>query len=537
MTPDFRIAPFHLDQTALDWVEARFAAMSDKQKLGQLFNILLLDTSEAALQTVLQHQPGSIAIHHPGTPEQAQARLARLNAALAAPLLVAADLEGSFSAPPGTTVMPNPLGMAAAGSVEDTAAAISLIAGQAAEYGINWSFTPQIDINHAFKSAITATRGFGSNLQTIRAHGLAAMTALQGAGTAACAKHWPGEGYDDRDQHLVTTINPLSLAEWKASFGLLYRALIDEGVLSVMSAHIAFPAWLDTLPGAKADRLRPASINKYLNIDLLRGELGFNGLIVSDATPMAGLSSFSHRRNHLPEIIANGCDVILFTDDIAQDIAWLEAALADGRLSWDRVNDAVRRQLALKAAINLHKPAAPRAPRNRAADEEFAVAYRARSITLVHDHPKTLPLSPARHRKILLVSKGVVFPFAPKPLPLALPDLLRAEGFEVTLHPWGTPVDPTGHDLLLYVQADETLLTRGTIFIDWREMTGSFIHAMQRPWHDIPTLMVSLGYPYHLYDAPSMPTYINAYSATPEMQQSLVGGTARAHGNDRLQPR
>src|SRR5690606_4024428 len=178
----------------------------------------------------------------------------------------------------------------------------------------------------------------------------------QANGVAATVKHWPGEGYDDRDQHLVTTVNPLSMAEWEQSFGRLYRKAIETGVMSVMSAHIALPAFIRAIdPEAGAEAFRPASLSRLLNEDLLRRELGFNGLIVSDATPMAGLGDWGPRDMVLPELVIAGCDVILFSDDPNGDLMRLVKAVADGRLSQDRVDEAVTRVLALKAALGLHK--------------------------------------------------------------------------------------------------------------------------------------------------------------------------------------
>ena len=100
--------------------------------------------------------------------------------------------------------------------------------------------------------------------------------------------------------------------------------------------------------------------------------------------------------------------------------------------------------------------------------------------------------------------------------------MLRQEGFEVTQFTPGTAVTRENFDLVLYLFGDETLLTRSHIFIDWLRLTGHFGKAMQRPWHSIPTLMVSFGYPYMLYDAPRVPTYINAYATTETMQRAVV---------------
>ncbi len=146
----------------------------------------------------------------------------------------------------------------------------------------------------------------------------------------------------------------------------------------------------------------------------------------------------------------------------------------------------------------------------------------ARAPTLVKDTQSLLPLDPVRHRRVLVITPGIVFPFSPQPLPFGLPDMLRDEGFEVTLHDSATRVSRDDFDLVLYLFGDETLLTRSHIFIDWLRLAGSFGKAMQRYWHDIPTAMISFGFPYLLYDAPRVPTYINAYASTESMQRAVV---------------
>jgi beta-N-acetylhexosaminidase len=271
---------------------------------------------------------------------------------------------------------------------------------------------------------------------------------------------------------------------------------------------------------------RPASVSRHLNEDLLRGDLGFRGLIVSDATPMAGLGSWSKRSQHLPELVSAGCDVILFSDDPDRDLGFLKAALADGRLSAARVDEAVTLQLALKAALGLHTGGIAAAFVPTAADRALVDGSLRAAPTLVKDVQGLLPLSAARHRRVLVLTPGIVFPFQNDPLPFALPDMLRAEGFEVTLHDAAQPfatadVSPDRFDLVLYLFGDETLLTRGRIFLDWRALTGHFGLAMQRHWHEVPTLLVSFGYPYLLYDAPRMPTVVNAYCTTDSMQRAV----------------
>jgi beta-N-acetylhexosaminidase len=397
------------------------------------------------------------------------------------------------------------------------------MAREARQVGINWSFTPVLDINAMFRSAIVATRGFGSDVATIERHALAQMRTFQKNGVAAAVKHWPGEGFDDRDQHLVTTVNPLTMEQWEANFGRLYRAAIDAGAMSVMAGHIALPSFIRTQnPDAGVEAYRPASISRDLVTTLLREELGFNGLVVSDATGMAGLKAWSTRGDYLPELLNAGCDIILFVDDPQQDYDYIAAAIDDGRLSWERVDEALRRQLALKAALGLHRPATELPAVDRDANKRLAEAAARRAPTLVKDTGALLPLDPEKHRRVLVFSTGVVFPFIPHPLPFALPDMLRAEGFEVTMAEKGTWVGPEDYDLILYLFGEETLLTRGHIFLDWLRLNGDFVSAMQRYWSDIPTVMISFGYPYYLYDAPRAPAYINAYSTTETMQRAVL---------------
>jgi len=517
-------APFNLDPAALSWVEETFGRLSADDKLRQLFNLLSAGDDAEAIARQQAFRPGAVTRMRGTDTARELAIIEGFNAQTPTPMLVSADLEGSRMSLASGAEWPNPLALAAIDDLEVTATVSRMMAEEARAVGINWSFTPVLDINAAFRSPIVATRGFGSDPDVIARHALTQMQVFQSHGIASAVKHWPGEGYDDRDQHLVTTINPLSMEEWEKTFGRLYRAAIEAGVLSVMSAHIALPAFVRARLGEDAgvEAFRPASISRLLNEELLRKQLGFNGLIVSDATPMAGLGAWSKRSEHLPEIIASGCDVILFSNDPDQDLNYLEAALADGRLSWARVDDAVLRQLAMKAALGLHLPTKPL---NQTAPDEaraYADTVARRSPTLVKDVHRTLPLDPEKHRRVLVFSGGIVFPFLPDPLPFILPELLAEKGFEVTLHSPDGEVTAENFDLILYLFGDETLLTRGRIFLDWLKLTGNFGTAMARHWHEIPTVLLSFGYPYLLYDAPRVPTYINAYSTTETMQRAVA---------------
>lgn len=521
MTDILRRAPFNLSDEAIAWVEATKARLTPAEKVGQLFVFHSMGQDPEALARLASLKPAGITRSYTPDLDYEAGFIEAAQAQANVPLLVSADLEGSRMSLAVGTEVPNPIALAA---VDDLAASrgISRIMGaEARAIGINWSFTPVVDLNKAWRSAIVATRGFGADIDTVQAQALAQIAEFQALGVAATVKHWPGEGFDDRDQHLVTTVNPLSMAEWRATFGRLYGAAIEAGVMSVMSAHIALPAY----GGDGVEAYRPASVSRALNIDLLRGELGFNGVIVSDATPMAGFGAWGTRSEMLPQVIENGCDIILFSPDAAADVALISAAVADGRISPARLDAALTRVLGLKAWAGLHSSApfrVDRAALKRPEAAVFAHSVTARAPHLVKDVAATLPLSVARHRRVLVVSGGVVVPFVPVPLPFDLPDMLRAEGFEVTLFTPGMKVIAEDWDLMLYLFGEETLLTRGRIHLDWLRLTGHFGEAMARRWHDIPTVMISFGWPYYLYDAARVPCYINAWATMPSMQSAVV---------------
>ncbi|MFM2058726.1 MAG: hypothetical protein RLY71_3111 [Pseudomonadota bacterium] len=531
-SPDdlLRAAPFHLDDDALAWVARCRAGLGGEQRLAQLFNVMVKADDAAHLDMLRRLQPGAITQFTMGGLEASVAAARSVQLAAEVPPLVSGDVEGGTISLDGSTPMPNQLGMAALRDEQDYRRALAVMMDEARAIGINWTFSPVIDVNADFRSTIVGTRSFGASKERVARLGAMHVEVVQAAGMAATAKHWPGEGYDARDQHVLTTVNPLSLEEWESVFGALYRQAINAGVKTIMAGHIAWPAYARSAGVNGLEAYRPASISRLLNVDLLRGRLGFNGLIVSDATPMAGLTSWSPREQHLAELIENGCDMVLFSQDLQADVQNLAQALAAGRLSEQRVDDALTRILGLKASLGLHRRPAPKLPvdrirhhlRNPAA-QALSQHLAAESITLIKDVQKVLPLCPDRHRRITVITQTAdpeLTPFSA--LGLRIPDLLRDRGFDVRDYDANNPPSRANTDLLLYLVAHESLMTSGAIHFDWRRLHGPMWHAMRRYWYEMPNVLVSMGHPYYLNEAPRMPCVINAYSAIEPVQQALV---------------
>ncbi|ACB33079.1 glycoside hydrolase family 3 domain protein [Leptothrix cholodnii SP-6] len=523
-----RQAPFDLDEEQVEWVCNTIDGLTLREKIGQLINLQILPGDEEAIELVERHQLGAVTVINFSDPDACRSVIDAARKASRIRPLVSADLEGGVTSGHLTTTFPNQLGCAAAACLDTYGEALRMLSAELASLGVNWTFSPVLDVNQKFQSAIVGTRSYGSNPDLIAQLAGLHIQVFQDHGIATTAKHWPGEGFDDRDQHLVTTINPMTVEEWTAVFGQLYARAIDAGVLSVMSAHIAFPDYLRRAGLSSIELYRPASISRHLNQTLLREQLQFNGLIVSDATLMGGLESWGSRRQWLPEVIENGCDMILFSPSVDTDIETLLEAAGSGALSQQRIDAALARVLGLKARMNLHRAeaAAPVDAGLIGSPAHKAVMARLSDLspTLVKDVHGIVPLD-HKVRKILMFKEENVHPLGgDESFRIQLDRLLAAEGFEV--HVFDPQTDDLSickaHDLILYVFAQESQLMKSRLFIDWARLHGGTMPGMSRLWWDTPTVFISFGHPYYLYDAPRVPCLINAYTPTPDIQRAVV---------------
>jgi len=525
--------PFYLDDEAIFWVLAIRNSLTLKEKIGQLFIPICVDYRKKNLQRLLRYIPGGIH-QFIGTPLKTLRKTAEfLQENSSVPLLMTADIDFNIDNNflEGTH-LPNQLGVAATGDIS-MARRMGTVAGREGRYcGLNWSFTPNVDISYNFRNRVVSTHSFGSNPETISDMAREYITAMQLEGMAACAKHWPGEGTDDRDQHLVTIRNYMDMKHWRKTFGNVYKAVIDSGVKTIMSAHITLPAYYrEKYPDTTPNGILPGTISKELNIDLLRNEFKFNGLIVSDATSMAGLTSQGPREQIVPMVIENGCDMFLFSVDDDLDLAFLMKGAESGRLSEERIEEAVTRVLALKASLGLHKqrkqgiflpPESERKHYFRTKEHiQWEMEIAEKSITLVKDTQSLLPLIPEKHRKILIIHQETTDSYSSAP-PIIIKALLEDRGFDVSEYQEDTIVDPDIFDVVLYLSDEYTGISKGNLQIKREYLQRGDIRVMNRYWHMIPTLFVSMGNPYHLYGIPRCKTYINAYSSIEPVYKALI---------------
>jgi beta-N-acetylhexosaminidase len=522
-------APYSLSPEGIEWVAQTMASLTERQKIAQLINVQLLPNDKQMQEEAIQQQVGAVTVLNFASPETCQDVIRRVKSASTIPPLVCADLEGGVTSGNLTSSFPNQLACAAANNIDLYGQSLDVLAKELLSIGVNWTFSPVLDVNQAFQSAIVGTRSYGTNQKLISEMADEHIRIFQKRLIATTAKHWPGEGFDSRDQHLVTTINPLSMDEWQSIFGQLYKRAIETGVTSIMSAHIALPAFAQSKGDTGVDLYKPASISSHLNKTLLRDELNFNGLIISDATLMGGLESWGPRIEWLPALIQNGCDMILFTNSVKTDIDTLVSALNSGALSQVRLDEALIRVLGLKAVVELHRPMELSEFSQVLIDKEMHRAVLSelsdKSITLVKDTQRVLPIDKKTIQKVLIFKEENFNPLGGgEDFCLQLDKLLIAEGFEV--HVFDTKNDNLEgylkYDLIIYALAQESQLTKSRLFLDWAKIHGGTMQGMRRLWWDKPTILISFGHPYYLYDAPRMPCLINAYTPIPAVQAAVV---------------
>lgn len=529
---DLSKKPYNLSAAQIDFVKQKVASMSTDAKIGQLFFVIGEDEENTDLKAFVEkYQPGGI-MYRPDDAKKLQHEITTSQKASDIPLLIAANLEaGGNGLVNGGTWFGRPLQIAATDDAQNAYNLGDVSGYEAKQVGGNMSFAPIVDLDQNFRNPIMNVRTYGSDKERVIRMSDAQIAGLNANHVIPVAKHFPGDGVDERDQHLLSSINSLSADEWMKSYGEIYHHLIDNGLPSIMIAHIMQPAWERRLePGIEDKDLRPASTSKLLINGLLRKVLNFNGLTITDATPMIGYNAIMKRSEALPATINAGIDMILFNKDIDEDYRFITDAVANGTIPMSRIDEAVTRIIATKVAQGvmntageLCEPSSSNFDLKLAEHEKLAAKVAEESVTLVKDRDQLLPITPKKYPRVRLVVLGdtddggfkeggkVTAKFKAK---------LEEKGFEVSVFDrqhldfqevfaGGVQFEKDRFDLAFYVANVETASNQTTTRLDW-------IHLMaaDAPWFmkDIPTVFVSTCNPYHLFDIPMVSTYVNAYT-------------------------
>ncbi len=546
---DLKAKPFNLSAADIQWVQSTLAGMDLETKVGQLFCLVVVNPDpNDTLQKMREAgvKPGGY-MSRPFPGAQVQSLYRSLQEQAEVPLLLAANLEkGGDGIALDGTAYGTQLQIAATDD-ETMAYRLGLIAGREGRaVGCNWAFAPVLDIDYNFHNPITNTRTYGSNPERVLRMAREYMRGLQESGLAVSIKHWPGDGVDGRDQHLVTSVNTLSVEDWDATYGMIYQGMIDAGAETVMSAHIMQPAYTRKLnPGIQDVDIKPASLSPELNIKLLREQMGFNGLVVTDATSMAGMTAAMPRGKAVPASIMAGNDIFLFTVNLKQDYEFMLKGIETGALTMERLDEAVTNILAFKAYLKLHtrKAEGTLVPDEAALSILNCEEHRAwarecadKAVTLVKDTQSLLPLTVEKHKRILLYVLGDAGGYMDEGggINTKFIQRLSEHGFEVEkfdysqlsgMNMWNSVLmtDPLGrlknYDLVLYFASLKTASNQTTVRINWAQPMGADVPKFV---HDIPTLFVSVDNPYHLQDVPMVKTFVNGYTSSEYVVDALV---------------
>ena len=558
---NLKAKPYNLDEQSIKWVKDTIANMTLEEKIGQLFINMGASRDEEYLKSVVDNYHIGGVRYNPGKASEVydQNRILQENSKI--PLLIAANTEagGNGACTDGTYVGYE----VKIGATNDKKYAYEMgrISGvEASAIGCNWSFAPIVDINRNWRNPIISNRCWSKDADMVLEYSLEYMRGIMESGIAPAAKHFPGDGIDERDQHLSFAPNWLSVEEWDDTFGKVYGGLFEAGLPSIMAGHIALPEYVKYFnPEATTQELyMPATLSKYILTDLLRGKMGFNGLVVTDASHMVALTSSMKRSEMLPTAIAAGSDLFLFFNDPDEDFNWMMEGYKKGIITDERLEEALTRILGTKAALGLHKKAKTEIlpPKEEAMakiglPENVAMAAEVadKSITLVKNTQDIFPISPEKTKRVLLVDvKGTQGGFGaligsqgPRPSEV-MKEMLEKEGFEVSI--W-----ESAEERIMKLPMEERMAAIGNVYAAKRpisELTDNYDliinlaavnpNTDQRiQWpaskgtpdipfyiNEVPTIFISVLCPFHLADVPQVKTYINAYDNKDVTFKALV---------------
>ncbi|MBA8951613.1 glycoside hydrolase family 3 protein [Actinomadura namibiensis] len=378
-------------RSAGDAVPALVRGMTVEEQVGQLF-VPTFASEAAAKQMIRKYRVGGF-IYFPGNLRSARqtARLSNaLQSASKVPLLLGTDEEqGLVTRVPFLTRFPGNMALGATRDPEQARAAARVTGTELRAIGINQDYAPVADVNVNPANPVIGVRSFGADPALVARMLGGAITGYREAGVAATAKHFPGHGDTATDSHTGLPVIRHSRAEWERLDAPPFRAAVAAGVDAIMSAHIVMP---------KLDRSGdPATLSRTVLTGLLRGELGYRGVVVTDSLQMAGARRRYGEGETAVRAVNAGADQLLMPPNLDRAHRAVLGAVRSGRISRQRLTEAVSRILRMKEQRGLFR--GTRVDPARAAATVGSPAHRAvarrvaeRSVTLVRNEGGTLPL-------------------------------------------------------------------------------------------------------------------------------------------------
>ena len=383
-------------QKANQWVNETYKSLSQDEKLGQLFIVALYTNKDEAhinsvRNIVLNEKIGGLILMQ----DDAAKEITLVNEfqkKSKIKLMIGMDAEwGLFQRIAAAHKFPWAMTL---GAIQDKSLITEMsakIAEDAKRMGINWDFAPVVDVNTNPNNPIIGNRSFGSEVPNVISSALAYSNGLQDNNILAAIKHFPGHGDTDQDSHLDLPVISHSLKRLNEIEIAPFKALMDKGIGGVMVAHLYVPA-LEKTKGI------PASISHNIITGILKEQLGYKGLIITDALNMGAVANKFKAGELDAMAFKAGNDIMLFSQDVSTGKKLIQQAIDNGEISQNRVEESVKKILLTKYYLGLNEYE-PRKPENINEDlnnaSHAAVVQKmySNALTLIKDDKKLLPLN------------------------------------------------------------------------------------------------------------------------------------------------
>jgi beta-N-acetylhexosaminidase len=545
MTPSARSqkkpAPKSRSAATDAWVEQTLKKMTLREKLGQMLVVTffgVFDSAESPEYKELLHQVednrvGGLIIVIDRGPlglERSQVYPTavvtnQLQRRAKIPLIVGADFEaGTGMRIDEGTSFPSAMAIAATGDPKLAYEAGKYTALEARAAGVHWIFAPDADVNNNPDNPIINIRSFGEDPASVAEFVSQFVRGVQDNGALATAKHFPGHGNVGVDSHITLPIVPGSRADLEKTELVPFRAAIAAGVGSIMPGHLAVPA-------LEMNSDLPATLSRNILTGLLRDDMKFRGLIITDALDMGGVTANYAPGEAAVRSVQAGTDVLLMSPAPDAAIAGLEEAVKSGRITEKRINESVRRILAAKSRLGLNKE---RYVDVEKLDEKFgrpeyetaAQNIADRGVTLLRDTPWLLPLDATKPLRVLLVA--ISSDPDPNPGETIEPEIrprvdslkvLRADTQYAPIGNLRLP-PPDSYDVAICALFVRVTDRKGSVGLpdDQRAFVNELIATSK------PTVIASFGNPYLIERFPNAKTWVAEFSTNDVSQR----GVARA---------
>ena len=412
-----------LDQEAELWVDQTLSGFTLRQAVAQLVVQWLPGSYSSPSSPEFQEWAGWVEDDEIGgiylsigLPHSYAAKINELQARSSVPLLVTSDFENggpgmrinhSYALPSllpqgGGTSFPPTMALGAIGDPRFAREYGRITAKEARAVGVHLNFAPVLDVNSNPLNPVINTRSFGEDPEAVAQLGVAYIEGARQGGVMTTAKHFPGHGDTQTDSHVGLPVVPADWERLNTVELVPFRRAVAAGVDAVMTAHVV-------VEGVQGLEGPPATFDPRFMTELLRNEMGFEGLLFTDALRMGAITNAFGTAEAGVRALQAGSDVLLMPTDVTEAIDAVVAAVTDGRISESRVRESARRILVAKARAGLH--------RNRYVDLDavddvvgsgphlaFADTVATRSITLVRDRVNSVPVDPAVARRVLSVT-------------------------------------------------------------------------------------------------------------------------------------